>query len=47
MDISEIREKYERGEYSYRMPTPHPQKLPANHVFDVNLTIARNAEMIR
>ena len=44
MDISEIREKYDRGDYTYKADIP--KKVPENHVFDEELSVKRNREMV-
>lgn len=44
MDISEIREKYNGGHYIYRMEVP--LKVYEGHVFDENLSVKRNREMV-
>lgn len=44
MDISEIRERYNNGCYNYQMEIP--SKVFDNHVFDENLSVKRNREMV-
>lgn len=44
MDINEIRKDYREGKYNFRMDIP--AKLKENHVFDADLTIKQNKEMI-
>lgn len=45
LTIEEIRAKYDNGDYTYRVSIP--AKVSPTHVFDENLTIKRNAEMIK
>lgn len=50
--ISDIREDYDTGKYSvgYNYPGEFPEdamnKLPADYVFDENLSVKRNREMV-
>lgn len=44
MDISEIRDRYNHGYYECHMDIP--LKLKDNHVFDENLSVKRNREMV-
>ena len=44
MDISEIRERYNNGCYNYQ--TEIPSKVFDNHIFDENLSVKRNREMV-
>lgn len=44
MDISEIRERYNSGYYNCKMEIP--TKVKESHVFDENLSVKRNREMI-
>lgn len=44
MDISEIRKRYNGGYYTCNMEIP--TKVKENHVFDENLSVKRNREMI-
>lgn len=43
MDISEIRAKYNLGDYSYKVDIP--RKVSADHVFDEELSVKRNREL--
>ena len=43
MDISEIRQAWDNGEYYVKMDIP--QKVAVDHVFDVDLSVRRNREM--
>ena len=43
MDISEIRGKYNAGDYYYRVDIP--KKVPLDCVFDEDLTVRRNREL--
>lgn len=45
MDITEIREKWNNGDYTYKADIP--KKVWDNHVFDADLSINRNREMAR
>lgn len=44
MDISEIREKYNNGDYMYKMEIP--LKIHDGYIFDENLSVKRNREMV-
>lgn len=44
MDISEIRDRYNSGYYTYRVNIP--TKVPADHVFDEELSVRRNRELV-
>lgn len=44
MDISEIRAAWDAGEYYVKMDVP--QKVREDHVFDENLSVKRNREMV-
>ena len=44
MDISEIIHKYDRGEYRSKLTVP--KKLKADHIFDEELSVRRNREMV-
>lgn len=44
MDISEIRSKYNNGDYTTHMDIP--AKVKNNHVFDEELSVKRNREMV-
>ena len=52
LHISDIRENYDTGKYSvgYNYPGEFPEeamkKLPADHVFDEDLSVKRNREMV-
>jgi hypothetical protein len=43
MDIEEIRSKYNKGEYKYKVNIP--AKVPLYHVFDEELSVKRNREL--
>lgn len=45
MDISEIRDKYNNGGYSYKVEIP--KKVSENHVFDEELSVKRNRELVK
>jgi hypothetical protein len=46
MTIEEIRDRYYKGEYSYHIDIP--RKFPEDklHIFDENLSVKRNREML-
>lgn len=44
MDIREIQKLYTQGCYTVKMEIP--KKLPNDHIFDENLTVKRNKELI-
>ena len=44
MDITEIRDRYSNGEYTCKMEIPARAK--DNHVFDEELSVRRNREMV-
>lgn len=44
MDITEIRIKYEHGGYTYQLDIP--KKVPADHVFDEELSVKHNRELV-
>ena len=44
MDISEIKKRFNGGEYSFQMEIP--AKVPENHVFDEELSVKKNREMV-
>lgn len=44
MDIIEIRDNYYNGNYTYNMEIP--ARVKDNHVFDENLSVKRNREMV-
>lgn len=45
MDISEIREKWNNGGYTYKANIP--TKVSADHVFDEELSVRRNRELAK
>ena len=45
MDISEIRTKYNNGDYTYKAAIP--KKVCDDHVFDEELSVKRNRELIK
>ena len=44
MDITEIRDKYKNKGYSYEVKIP--KRLAEDYIFDENLTVKRNREMV-
>ena len=44
MDITEIRDKYKNRGYSYEVKIP--KRLAEDYIFDENLTVKRNREMV-
>ncbi len=44
MDIEIIKEKYRLGEYNYNIK--YGNKVAANYIFDADLTVRRNREMV-
>lgn len=44
MDISEIRYRYDNGDYTCKMEIP--ARVKDNHVFDEELSVRRNREMV-
>lgn len=47
LQINEIRAAYENGQYTYKDPTIQDKRhLPADYVFDENLSVKRNREMV-
>lgn len=44
MDISEIREKWNNGGYTYKADIP--KKVSEDHVFDEELSVKRNRELV-
>jgi hypothetical protein len=45
MYISEIRKKWDNGDYTYK--TVIPKKVPEDHVFDEELSVRRNRELAK
>lgn len=45
MEIDQIRKKYNKGDYTCHMNIP--QTVGENHVFDENLSVKQNREMVR
>ena len=45
MDISEIRKAYDEGKYHFDMEIP--AKVSESHVFDEDLSVRRNREMVQ
>jgi hypothetical protein len=45
MDINEIRNKYNAGEYTYKADIP--KKVKPDHVFDEELSVKRNRELVQ
>lgn len=43
-DIDEIRNKYNAGEYTYKVEIP--KKVKPDHVFDEELSVRRNRELV-
>jgi hypothetical protein len=46
LHISEIRELYEQGHYTYKPKDAIPPKHMPDYVFDENLSVKRNREMV-
>lgn len=47
LQINEILELYDKGHYTYKDPAASKKKkLPDNYVFDENLTVKQNREMV-
>lgn len=48
MDISEIKERYTQGLYTYSAIIPESNKtlLPPDYIFDEELTVRRNRELV-
>jgi hypothetical protein len=44
MNIANIRSKFNNGEYTVKMDIPN--KVPENYVFDEDLSVKRNKEMV-
>ena len=44
MDIADIRKKFNNGGYSFQMEIP--AKVPDTHVFDEDLSVKKNREMV-
>lgn len=44
MNIEEIRNKYNNGDYTYKVELP--EKVNESHVFDENLSVKQNREMV-
>jgi hypothetical protein len=45
MYISEIRTKYNNGDYTYK--TTVPTKVASDHIFDAELSVRRNRELVK
>lgn len=45
MDIQEIREKYNNGDYTYKVDIP--KKVWDDHIFDEDLSVRRNRELVK
>ena len=45
LDIDEIRNKYNAGEYTYKVDIP--KKVKPDHVFDEELSVRRNRELVQ
>jgi hypothetical protein len=45
MDISEIRKKWDNGDYTYK--TDIPKKVSEDHIFDEELSVRRNRELAK
>lgn len=45
LDIDEIRNKYNAGEYTYRVVIP--KKVKPDHIFDEELSVRRNRELVK
>jgi hypothetical protein len=46
LHINEIRELYDNGHYTYKSEEVIPSKFMPDHVFDENLSVKRNREMV-
>jgi hypothetical protein len=46
MDLIKIRDKYNNGDYRYKGIANIPRKYPEDYVFDEELTVKRNREMV-
>lgn len=44
LDIDEIRNKYNAGEYTYKVEIP--KKVKPDHIFDEELSVRRNRELV-
>lgn len=44
MNIEEIRNKYNNGDYTYKVELP--EKVNESHIFDENLSVKQNREMV-
>jgi hypothetical protein len=48
MDINDIRKLYDEGHYTYKDPVNRDKmRLPEDYVFDENLSVKRNREMVK
>jgi hypothetical protein len=48
LDLNDIRELYNEGHYTYRDPIGRDRvRLPEDYVFDENLSVKRNREMVK
>ncbi len=45
MHIDEIRSKYNAGDYTYKLGIP--KKLPVDYIFDEELSVKRNRELVQ
>ena len=47
LHITEIREQYNNGHYTYKDPIGRDKtRLPENYIFDENLSVKRNRELV-
>lgn len=46
MDIEDIKEKYDNGGYKYRPYHSIPAKVGKDYVFDENLSVSKNRELV-
>ena len=46
LHISDIRDFYDKGHYTYKTAEVIPSKFMPDHVFDENLSVKRNREMV-
>lgn len=46
MDIEIIRKNYDEGMYRYKPEQPFPKRLAFDYIFDENLSVKRNRELV-
>ena len=47
MDISDIKKRWDEGYYTVKFGDFNVNTLPENHIFDENLSVKENREMVR